>query len=100
VKGVTLNPLFPSLQNPTLPKWLPVLAVGHSCDNKLALSRHRYLPSQLYTFQQQANTFQTDALFHTFSQYASMSNIPAKPDEDEQRTEAQLEDILERVSHL
>jgi hypothetical protein len=29
-----------------------------------------------------------------------MSNIPAKPDEDEQRTEAQLEDILERVIHL
>jgi Golgi SNAP receptor complex protein 1 len=29
-----------------------------------------------------------------------MSNIPAKPDEDEQRTEAQLQDILERVNQL
>lgn len=29
-----------------------------------------------------------------------MSNIPAKPDEDEQRTEAQLQDILERVLQL
>ncbi|KAI5209768.1 putative vesicle transport v-SNARE protein Gos1 [Aureobasidium subglaciale] len=43
---------------------------------------------------------QTDALFHTYSQYASMTNIPAKPDEDEQRTEAQLQDILERRSAL
>ncbi|CAD0025512.1 unnamed protein product [Aureobasidium pullulans] len=43
---------------------------------------------------------QTDALFHTYSQYASMSSIPAKPDEDEQRTEAQLQDILERLDRL
>lgn len=40
---------------------------------------------------------QTETLFHTYSQYASVTNIPPKPTEDETRTEAQLEDILERV---
>ncbi|OCK97814.1 putative vesicle transport v-SNARE protein Gos1 [Cenococcum geophilum 1.58] len=40
---------------------------------------------------------QTESLFHTYSQYASMTNIPQKPSEEEQRTEAQLQDILEKV---
>ncbi|KAK5127733.1 protein transport protein gos1, partial [Cryomyces antarcticus] len=40
---------------------------------------------------------QTETLFHTYSQYASMSNIPAKPTEEEQRTEAQLKETLDRV---
>jgi Golgi SNAP receptor complex protein 1 len=40
---------------------------------------------------------QTEALFHTYSQYASMTQIPKKPTEEEQRTEAQLQDILEKV---
>ncbi|KAF1981085.1 vesicle transport V-SNARE protein [Aulographum hederae CBS 113979] len=43
---------------------------------------------------------QTETLFHTYSQYASMSNIPPKPTEEEQRTEAQLQDILERRETL
>ncbi|KAJ9627978.1 protein transport protein gos1 [Taxawa tesnikishii (nom. ined.)] len=43
---------------------------------------------------------QTDALFHTYSQYASMTNLPPKSSEEEKRTEAQLEDILERRSAL
>lgn len=39
----------------------------------------------------------TETLLQTFSQYASMTNIPAKPTEDEERTENQLNDILEKV---
>ena len=41
---------------------------------------------------------QTESLFHTYSQYASMAQIPTKPSDEEQRTEAQLQDILERVA--
>ncbi|KAF2460939.1 hypothetical protein BDY21DRAFT_135728 [Lineolata rhizophorae] len=43
---------------------------------------------------------QTETLFHTYAQYASMSNIPQKPSEEEQRTEAQLQDFLERRETL
>ncbi|MCJ1298226.1 hypothetical protein MMC08_001015 [Hypocenomyce scalaris] len=43
---------------------------------------------------------QTETLFHTYSQFASVPNIPPKPTEDEQRTEAQLQDILERREAL
>lgn len=43
---------------------------------------------------------QTESLFHTYSQYASMTNIPQKPSEEEQRTEAQLQDILEKREAL
>ena len=41
---------------------------------------------------------QTETLFHTYSQYASMTNIPAKPSEEEERTENQLNEILEKVT--
>jgi Golgi SNAP receptor complex protein 1 len=40
---------------------------------------------------------QTDTLFHTFSQFASMTQLPPKPSEEERRIESQLEDILSRV---
>ncbi|KAF2796158.1 V-snare-domain-containing protein [Melanomma pulvis-pyrius CBS 109.77] len=43
---------------------------------------------------------QTEALFHTYSQYASMTNVPIKPSEEEQRTESQLQDILEKRDTL
>lgn len=43
---------------------------------------------------------QTETLFHTYSQYASMTNMPQKPPEEEQRTEAQLQDILEKREAL
>ncbi|KAF1356986.1 snare region anchored in the vesicle membrane C-terminus-domain-containing protein [Delphinella strobiligena] len=51
---------------------------------------------------QQARTLetQTDTLFHTYSQFGSVTNIPPKPSEEEVRTEAQLEDILERRTAL
>ncbi|KAF1995867.1 V-snare-domain-containing protein [Amniculicola lignicola CBS 123094] len=43
---------------------------------------------------------QTEALFHTYSQHASMTNIATKPTEEELRTEAQLQDILEKREAL
>ncbi|KAF2637962.1 V-snare-domain-containing protein [Massarina eburnea CBS 473.64] len=43
---------------------------------------------------------QTETLFHTYSQYASSSNIPTKASEDELRTEVQLQEILEKRDAL
>ncbi|KAF2761554.1 putative vesicle transport v-SNARE protein Gos1 [Pseudovirgaria hyperparasitica] len=43
---------------------------------------------------------QTESLFHTYSQYASMSNISQKPSEEETRTEAQLIEILDKREAL
>jgi len=37
---------------------------------------------------------QTESLFSTYSQYASVPNIPAKPTADETRTESQIADIF------
>jgi hypothetical protein len=41
--------------------------------------------------------FQTDTLFHTYSQFAAVPNIPPKPSEDERQTESKLQEILEKV---
>jgi hypothetical protein len=41
---------------------------------------------------------QTETLFHKYSQYASMSNLPQKPSEEEQRTEAQIQELLDKVT--
>jgi hypothetical protein len=43
------------------------------------------------------NIQQTETLFHTYSQFASIPNLPPKPSEDEQRIEAQIQDLLDRV---
>jgi len=43
---------------------------------------------------------QTESLFHTYSQYISTPNLPAKPSEDEQRTEAEVQDLLEKRESL
>ncbi|KAI0176277.1 V-snare-domain-containing protein [Hypoxylon sp. FL1284] len=39
---------------------------------------------------------QTEALFHTYSQFSTVSNIPAKPSKEEQETESRLEEVLEK----
>jgi hypothetical protein len=41
---------------------------------------------------------QTESLFHTYSQFASTPNLPQKPSEEERRTEAQIQDLLDKVS--
>ena len=41
---------------------------------------------------------QTEALFHTYAQFASKTDIEPKPSEEERRTEDQLNEILEKVS--
>jgi Golgi SNAP receptor complex protein 1 len=43
---------------------------------------------------------QTETLFHTYSQYASLSNIPPKPSEEEQKCESQLHEVLEKREAL
>jgi Golgi SNAP receptor complex protein 1 len=43
---------------------------------------------------------QTEALFHTYSQFASTPNLPAKPSEEEQRNEAEIVEQLEKVRML
>lgn len=40
---------------------------------------------------------QTETLFHKYSQYASMSNLPQKPSEEELRTETQIQELLDKV---
>ncbi|TVY56010.1 Golgi SNAP receptor complex member 1 [Lachnellula cervina] len=40
---------------------------------------------------------QTETLFHTYSQFASVPNLPAKPTEDESQTESKIQDTLEKV---
>ncbi|KAI4164759.1 MAG: hypothetical protein LQ342_001734 [Letrouitia transgressa] len=43
---------------------------------------------------------QTDNLFHTYSRLASSQNIPPKPTEEEQKTEDQIQDLLDRRQTL
>ncbi|OJJ73908.1 hypothetical protein ASPBRDRAFT_122597 [Aspergillus brasiliensis CBS 101740] len=43
---------------------------------------------------------QTENLFHTYSQYASLTKLPPTPSEEEQRIESQLKDLLERRDSL
>jgi Golgi SNAP receptor complex protein 1 len=43
---------------------------------------------------------QTESLFHTYAQYASMTKLAPKPSEEEQRVESQLKDLLEKVCTL
>ncbi|KAK1844946.1 vesicle transport v-snare protein [Colletotrichum chrysophilum] len=43
---------------------------------------------------------QTETLFHTYSQFSTVSDIPAKPTEDERTTEAKLQDLLERRENV
>lgn len=39
---------------------------------------------------------QTETLFHTYSQFSQVSNIPPKPTAEERETERKLEDILQK----
>ncbi|KAI9171556.1 Golgi SNAP receptor complex member [Paramyrothecium foliicola] len=47
---------------------------------------------------QQARTLetQTENLFHTYSQLATVAHIPPKPTDDERETEAKIEELLEK----
>lgn len=40
---------------------------------------------------------QTEALFHSYSQYSSTANLPSDPSEEEQKNEAEIEELLEQV---
>lgn len=41
-------------------------------------------------------SLQTETLFHTYSQFSQVANIPPKPTPEEKDTEAKLQDLLER----
>ncbi|EEH07932.1 vesicle transport V-SNARE protein superfamily [Histoplasma capsulatum G186AR] len=43
---------------------------------------------------------QTETLFHTYAQYASLSQLPMNPSEDEVKAESQIHEILERREAL
>ncbi|KAL3448745.1 hypothetical protein BJX65DRAFT_274357 [Aspergillus insuetus] len=43
---------------------------------------------------------QTENLFHTYSQFASMTKLPPQPSEDETRTESQIKELLEKRDSL
>ncbi|QSZ28956.1 hypothetical protein DSL72_003463 [Monilinia vaccinii-corymbosi] len=43
---------------------------------------------------------QTETLFHSYSQFSAISNIPPKPSEDERSTEMKLQEILEKRESL
>ncbi|KAH9865804.1 hypothetical protein J1614_009391 [Plenodomus biglobosus] len=43
---------------------------------------------------------QTETLFHTYSQFSSTANIPAKPSEEELRIETRLHEVLEQRDGL
>ncbi|KAG8533275.1 uncharacterized protein KY384_002058 [Bacidia gigantensis] len=43
---------------------------------------------------------QTENLFHTYSQFSSTSKIPPRPSEEEQKTESQIEELLEKRENL
>lgn len=43
---------------------------------------------------------QTESIFHTYSQFASAPNLPEKPSEEQQRNEAEIDDLLEKREAL
>ncbi len=43
---------------------------------------------------------QTESLFHTYSQYASASNLPEKPSEEQEKNETDIEELLEKREGL
>ena len=47
--------------------------------------------------QARAQETQTEALFHTYAQFASTTEIDPKPSDEERRTEEQLNEMLEKV---
>lgn len=42
---------------------------------------------------------QTESLFHTYARFAAKADVDPKPSEEEQKTEEQLNEVLEKVSH-
>ncbi|OBT58802.1 hypothetical protein VE04_01164 [Pseudogymnoascus sp. 24MN13] len=51
---------------------------------------------------QQARTLetQTESLFHTYSQFAQISNIPPSPTEEQKQTESKINELFEKQNNL
>ncbi|KAK7753214.1 protein transport protein gos1 [Diatrype stigma] len=43
---------------------------------------------------------QTETLFHTYSQFSTVANIPPKPTSEERETEARLEELFDKRDHV
>ena len=43
---------------------------------------------------------QSESLFHTYSQFASAPNLPEKPSEDEEKNEAEIQELFEKREAL
>ena len=43
------------------------------------------------------DNLQTEGYFHKYSQFSQATNIPPNPTEDENQTEASIQDLLEKV---
>lgn len=89
------RPLFSTFKKQCLPQELG----GPNFGNKLGHWNHKY-DVQRHERRIELTILQTETLFHTYSQFASVPNIPAKPSEDERDTESKLQEILEKVSFL
>jgi len=46
--------------------------------------------------QARAAETQTESLFHTYARFAAKSDVDPKPSEEEQKTEEQLNEMLEK----
>lgn len=77
--------------------WLPPVLAGPSSDNRLDSWRDRYNFCNVHSEDQRLMTAQTETLLQQYSQFASISNLPPKPSEEEQSLTNQLSDILQRV---
>ena len=51
----------------------------------------------LWSHSLRTDKFQTENLFATYSQFASSTTIGPEPTEDESKTAAQIEELLEKV---
>jgi Golgi SNAP receptor complex protein 1 len=72
--------------------WAQLRQQLRSLESQVNQCRGREIKEEILTGEQ------TESLFHTYSQFASTPNLPQKPSEEEQRTEAQIQDLLDKVS--
>lgn len=94
--------LPPRFHSPTNSKCLRLVVDGRNCASKRVHLSNKSVPPQchggLNSCWSHANEGrQTETLFHTYSQFGSTPNIPAKPSEEELRVETRLNEILEQV---
>lgn len=76
----------------TQSSWAQLRQQARAQETQVGILRQMNTGTVALTLQQQ-----TETLFHSYSQYASKTDIEPKPSEEEQRLEEQLNDMLEKV---